>query len=142
MRIKLPTCNVAGYHICNVTDKNLSKRQPMPEENESQRISQKSYSRPAVHKETGEGVPLQSPAGKRRTRGRVYEYTPGTLWSHLLYGLGALAILVIPPMVPGVTGHGLIMGYMGMLVVLCGIICVWGIVRGLRSPVNRTATRR
>jgi len=121
---------------------NKSKRRPVPEDGESQKISQKSYSLPAVREERTQAVPLQSPAGKRRTRGRVYEYTPGKLWSHLLYGLGTLAILVIPPMVPGVTGRGLIMGYMGMLVVLYGIICVWGIVRGLRSPVNRTATRR
>ena len=33
------------------------------------------------------------------------------------------------------------MGYMGMLVAVYGIVCVWGIVRSLRFLAGRTPTR-
>lgn len=51
--------------------------------------------------------------------------------------MGVLAVLVIPPMIPGVTVRGLIMGYVGMVMALYGIVCVWGIVRGLLSQPKK-----
>ena len=68
----------------------------------------------------------------RKRSGHTYIYTPGSLWSHLKYGLGTLAVIVIPPLIPGVTGNGLIMGYMGALVAVLALVCVWGMVRSLR----------
>jgi len=75
---------------------------------------------------------------KYRSRNeRTYVYTPGSLWSHLKYGLGTLAVIVIPPLIPGVTGPGLIMGYMGTLVAVLGLVCVWGMVRSLKPAGGR-----
>ena len=75
---------------------------------------------------------------KYRSRNeRTYVYTPGSLWSHLKYGLGALAVIVIPPLIPGVTGPGLIMGYMGALVAVLTIVGVWGMVRSLKPAGGR-----
>ena len=77
-------------------------------------------------------------SAKYRSRNvRTCVYTPGSLWSHLKYGLGTLAVIVIPPLIPGVTGNGLIMGYMGALVAVLGIVCAWGMVRSLRPPGRR-----
>jgi hypothetical protein len=46
---------------------------------------------------------------------RTYVYTPGSLWSHLRCGLGTLAVIVIPPLIPGITGQELIMDTWGPL---------------------------
>jgi len=73
----------------------------------------------------------------RSGNGRTYVYTPDSLWSNLKYGLGALAVIVIPTLIPGVTGRGLIMGYMGALAAVFTIICVWGMVRSLRPHEGR-----
>jgi hypothetical protein len=73
----------------------------------------------------------------RQTKGRTYVYTPGSLWSHLKYGLGTLGVLVIPPLIPGATAQGLIMGYISVLGVIFTIICVWGMVRNLHPPGGR-----
>jgi uncharacterized membrane protein len=82
-------------------------------------------------------VSAKASARNRSGKGRTYVYTPGSLWSHLKYGLGALAVIVIPPLFPGVTGRGLIMGYMGALVAVLTIVCVWGMVRSLHSHEGR-----
>ena len=76
-------------------------------------------------------------ANYRSGNGQTWVYTPGSLWSHLKYGLGTLAVIMIPPLVPGVTGNGLVMGYMGALVAVLGIVCAWGMVRSLRPPGRR-----
>lgn len=71
-------------------------------------------------------------SAKYRSRNvRTYVYTPASVWSHLKYGLGTLAVIMIPPMIPGVTGNGLIMGYIGALVAVLTLVCVWGMVRSL-----------
>ena len=72
---------------------------------------------------------------------RVYEYQPGSWWSRLLYGLGTLAFLVVPPLLPWTTVVGLIKGYMVFLVVSYGIVCVWGILRSLRTPAGGRSAR-
>ena len=73
----------------------------------------------------------------RSGNGRTYVYTPDSPWSNLKYGLGTLAVVVIPTLIPGVTGRGLIMGYMGALATVFTIICVWGMVRSLHPHEGR-----
>ena len=73
----------------------------------------------------------------RSGNGQTCVYTPGSLWSHLKYGLGTLVVIVIPPLIPGATGTGLIMGYMGALVAVLGMVCVLGMVRSLQPPGRR-----
>jgi len=96
----------------------------------------------AIREETGQGEHLQSPVRKQWTRGRVYEYTPGPFWSHLRYGLGTLAVLVLPPLIPAVTGRVLMMGYLGLLVAIYETVCAWGVAHALRRPAGGAATRR
>jgi hypothetical protein len=78
-----------------------------------------------------------APAMVHTKNGRTYVYTPGSLWSHLKYGLGTLAVLVFPPLIPGATVHGLIMGYGAALGVLLATFFVWGAVRNLHSRKGR-----
>ena len=82
-------------------------------------------------------VSARASAKYRSGNGQTCVYTPGSLWSHLKYGLGTLAVIVIPPLIPGATGPGLIMGYMGALVAVLTIVCVWGMVRSLQPPGRR-----
>lgn len=82
-------------------------------------------------------VSASAPARGRHEKGRTYVYTPGSLWSHLKYGLGTLAVLVIPPLIPGATVRGLIMGYGGALGIFLAIFFVWGTVRNLHSRKGR-----
>jgi hypothetical protein len=70
----------------------------------------------------------------RSVKGRAFVYPSGTLWSNLKYGLGTMSVLVIPPFIPGVSSRGLIMGYMGAVVAIFAIVCIWGMIRSLRSP--------
>jgi hypothetical protein len=80
-------------------------------------------------------VPATTPlAGRKRMGRRVYECQPGSWRSHLLYGLGTLVSLVVPSNLPGATVTGLIKGYIGLLVISYGIICVWGVLRAIRTP--------
>ena len=87
-------------------------------------------------------VSTEAPAKTHSGNGRTYVYTPGSLWSHLKFGLGTLAVIAIPPLIPGVTGNGLIMGYMGGLLAVFGVVCIWGVVQGLRSPGGHHAESR
>jgi hypothetical protein len=74
----------------------------------------------------------------RHEEGHTYVYAPASLWSNLMYGLGTLAVLVIPPLIPGVTTPGLIMGYIAALVIVFTVVCVWGMVRSLYSRRGRS----
>lgn len=80
------------------------------------------------------------------TRGRgsrhVYEQEPGAWWSHLLFGLGMLAFVTVPLLLPGITVNDLIRGYLGFLLTAYGIVCVWGIVRSLARPRVSTQQRK
>ena len=59
-------------------------------------------------------------------------YTPDSIWSHVWYGTGALIVVSIPPLIPGITVRMLVLGYAGVAVTVYGIVCVWGIIRCLR----------
>jgi hypothetical protein len=78
-----------------------------------------------------------APARGRHVKGRTYVYSPGSLWSHLKYGLGTLAVLVIPPLIPGTTVRGLIMGYGDVLGIFLATFFVWGMVQHLHSRKGR-----
>lgn len=66
-----------------------------------------------------------------RQRKAVNEYTPDSLWSHLGYGLGMLAVIVIPLYIPGVSVRGLIIGYMVAVPVIYTVIFLLGITGSL-----------
>jgi len=57
-------------------------------------------------------------------------YTPDSLWSNIKYGLGMLAIIVIPPLIPGTSVRTLIMAYMAVVI---GIYLVAGIIAAARA---------
>jgi len=82
-------------------------------------------------------IPARVAARSRSGKGRSYVYIPGSPWSHLKFGLGTLAVIVIPPLIPGVTGSGLVMGYMSALVGVFTVVCLWGMVRSLSPPGGR-----
>ena len=42
-----------------------------------------------------------------------YEYVPDSFGSNIRYMLGMLAVIIIPPLLPGVTTRGLVMAYGG-----------------------------
>ena len=46
----------------------------------------------------------------------IIDNTPDSLWPNLRYGLGMVAIIVIPPLIPGSSVRLLIMGYMLLIV--------------------------
>jgi hypothetical protein len=81
-------------------------------------------------------------ARKHDRHGRVYVYTPASFVSRVKFGLGTLAVLVVPPLIPGVTGRGLIMGYIGALVAAYFVICVWGILRSMQISATHDNGRR
>lgn len=83
-----------------------------------------------------------TPPGRRLRGRRVYEYQSDSWWSNLLYGLGALVFMVVPPLLPGTTVSGVIMGYIGFLALSYGLVCVWGVVRALRTPAGLSSTGR
>ena len=82
-------------------------------------------------------VSANAPARGRGQKDRTYVYAPDSLWSNLRYGLGTLAVILLPPLIPGVTGRELIMGYMGALVTVFSVVCVWGMVRSLYPSERR-----
>jgi len=85
-------------------------------------------------------VATVSGSGRRGGR-RVYEYKPGSWWSHLLFGMGTLAFMTVPALMPGVTSDALIKGYLGFLLASYGVVCIWGIFRALHKPAGRMSAR-
>lgn len=84
--------------------------------------------------------PVANQSGTRWRNGRrVYEYQTGSWWSHLLFGLGMLAFMAVPPLIPGMTANALIKGYIGFLAVCYGVICVWGIMRSFSQQHGGSA---
>lgn len=81
-------------------------------------------------------------AKKHDRHGRAYVYTPASFMSHVKFGLGTLAVLVVPALIPGVTGRGLIMGYIGALVAVYFVICVLGVLRSMHISATHDNGRR
>jgi len=74
--------------------------------------------------------------------GKAYVYAPASFMSHIKFGLGTSLVLFVPPLIPGVTGRGLIMGYIGALAAVYSIVGVWGVVRSLHITSARNHGRR
>lgn len=62
----------------------------------------------------------------------VSRYEQGSVWSHLAYGLGTFTVLVIPILIPGITERQLIIGDVGLVAMIYLIVCVLGMLRGLK----------
>ena len=62
----------------------------------------------------------------------ISNYTPDSLWSNLRYGLGMIAVIVIPPLIPGVSVRLLIMGYMFVIVSIYLVAAIVTAMRVLR----------
>lgn len=58
------------------------------------------------------------------------EYIPDSVWVNIRYGLGMMAFIVIPPLIPGASVRLLIMGYMSVIV---GIYLAVGIMAAVRA---------
>lgn len=59
-----------------------------------------------------------------------YEYIPDSVCVNIRYGLGMVAFIVIPPLIPGASTKLLIMGYM---LVITGIYIAAGIMSVIRA---------
>lgn len=65
----------------------------------------------------------------------VSHYTPDSLWSNLRYGLGMMAVIVIPPLIPGASVRLLIMGYMFMILSIYTVAAIETAMR-VRRPTK------
>lgn len=73
----------------------------------------------------------------------VSNYTPDSLWSNLRYGLGMLAFIAIPPLIPGASVRFLIMGYMFVIVSIYTVVAIVVAMRVLRpTKVARRGKNR
>lgn len=73
----------------------------------------------------------------------VSHYTPDSLWSNLKYGLGMLAVIAIPPLIPGASVRFLIMGYMFVIVSIYTVAAIVVAMRVLRpTKVARRGKNR
>ena len=69
------------------------------------------------------GYHIKSPASR---------YEPGSVWSHLAYGLGTFAVLVIPALIPGISERQLMIGDVGLVAIIYLIVCILGILRDMK----------
>ena len=47
-----------------------------------------------------------------------YATGSSSIWSNILYGIAMIAYLTLPPMIPGVTSHGLIVFNVGLVIMI------------------------
>jgi hypothetical protein len=59
------------------------------------------------------------------------EYDSGSLWEHLLYGAGGVAVMLLPLLFPGISNRTWILGFFGSVMVFYIIVCLLGIWKGL-----------
>lgn len=62
----------------------------------------------------------------------VSSYTPDSLWSNFGYGLAMLAVIVVPPLIPGASVRSLIMGWMLVIVSIYLLAAIVSMIRTLR----------
>jgi len=58
------------------------------------------------------------------------EYKPDSIWVNILYGLGMLAFIIIPPLIPGTSTRILIIGYIS---VVCGVYIAAAVMSAVRT---------
>ena len=54
----------------------------------------------------------------------IIDNAPDSLWSNFRYGLGMVAIIIIPPLIPGSSVRLLIMGYMLLIISIYGVAAI------------------
>jgi len=54
-------------------------------------------------------------------------YEPGSVWEHLLYGVGTLVVVVGPLLVPGLSFNDWILGFFGCVMVIYILVCLLGV---------------
>ena len=64
-----------------------------------------------------------------------------SIWSNLRYGIAMLAIIVLPPLIPGVSLPMVIVGYMSVVIIAYSLTCIWAIKNKLK-PVDLNGRRR
>ncbi len=121
--------------------KHSASRQ-LPEESVGQVTTDGTQPQPASAEKAGAVLSVTALDRGAHEKERPAVYTPGSPLSHLMYGLGTLAFLVVPPLVPVFTGRGLIMGYMIVLVTVYTVVCLWGIGRALHFTGTQKKIRR
>jgi len=60
-----------------------------------------------------------------------------SIWSNILYGIGMLAYLMIPPMIPGVTAFDLIVFNIGLVVFIYFVAFIVQGVKAIRFNKKR-----
>jgi len=71
----------------------------------------------------------------------TYQYTEASIWSNIKYLLVMLAILIIPPLIPGVTTQGLVTSYAGFVIAIYIVAFVFKVALEIRQK-NSPRTRR
>ena len=84
---------------------------------------------PVAQQETMSALNLSDSASQKNDAASTL---PDSLWSNLWYGLGMLAVAVIPPFIPGVSIRGLIIGYMVVLVSIYALVFALAMAKSLR----------
>ena len=77
----------------------------------------------------------------KRTKS-TYEYTEASIWSNIKYLLIMLAIIVIPPQIPGVTTQGLVTSYAGVVIAIYIMAFVFKLALELRQKKSAHSRRR
>ncbi len=57
----------------------------------------------------------------------------GSIWEHLLYGVGIVVVAVGPLLLPGLTIKGWVTGFFGGVVVIYIILCLLGAWKSLKG---------
>lgn len=84
---------------------------------------------------------MDTPINKStNTKNTAYEYTPDSIWSNIKYLVGMLAVIIIPPLIPGVTTEGLVISYVGLVIgiyVMAFVIKLVLVIKLNNSPKTR-----
>lgn len=76
------------------------------------------------------------------TTNTTYEYKPDSIWSNIKYLTGILVVIIIPPLIPGVTTQGLVISYVGIVLGIYIIAFVIKLTLVIRLKNNPQTKRR
>ena len=68
----------------------------------------------------------------RNSVSELPEYDPGSIWEHLLFGLGGVIFIIPPLLFPEVSNKTWVLGLFGTVIVFYIIICLLGIWKNLK----------
>ena len=78
-------------------------------------------------------VAVNASMAARSSRRAIANEQQSSIWSNIKYGLGMLAFIVIPPLLPGVTTRHLVIMYSGIALAVYLLAFVLALVRTLRK---------